>query len=315
MAKKTLSAVIAAALATAILPAGISSAEPNGKDALMDHEESRAAKRYAVIYCPGSLKDKGVYPDQFDEGLKNAYLIAIANIYSDLRNIGFASEDIEVLYHDGTYDASETRDKDLIDLLAREKFGSAPVPASRRNLERCIFRFEGRISANDEFVFVIMNHGDREGKTLVRYYINGYGGDLADRIFPSYIRGLLSGIKAEHQFYVVDSCYSGGFAEELAGKDRIVFSSSSKDSMSVGSRIDFFARSLFDAMSSDDTDLDSNGNISLAEAFSVALDRRKHEVAEQERHGHLGGYRAEGFYPKSFNLEKKGYNVRNVCRR
>jgi hypothetical protein len=261
--------------------------------------------KYAVIFSPGSFKDKELVDYSFDGGTKNSFLITIANIYHSLKKMGYQDKNIRILYHDGRIDASETLDPDKIKALAEDKFSKPADAATSKNLESTLDELSQKIDENDEFTFVVMNHGFREGPTA---YINDFNDDSKQaKIYPSDIELWTSRIKAKNQLFVVDSCYSGQFGVELGKGNRVVLTSSAQYSPSVVSRIDQFSRFFFNAAADLDSDLDGDGKVTVGEAFKVAEEQRLPILEKHKEAGDLAFYKLEGFYAKKFNLDGNNF--------
>ena len=267
-------------------------------------------KKYALIFAPGKNDDEKILKDSFDEGTKNSFLIAIANIYNSLKKAGYNK--IEVLYNDGTIDKSEQRDHDKIEALANEQFTNQRRAATSENLDSMIGQFKETIKEDDEFVFVMMNHGHKDGLTSYIEVFPKRG--EKDRLYPEQLLEKVTGIRAKKQLYVIEACYSGHFGDVLGTGNRAVLTSSESYSPSIISRVDQFSRFFFDALVNDGSDKDNDCKISISEAFENAEKRRKPYLGQHEKEGHLKFYKRNGFFGKSYNLRTNNHIMYRIKR-
>lgn len=268
----------------------------------------REAVKYALIMCPEDYR-KVPESHAFDEGTRNAYLITIANIYHDLKKAGYRPENIEILYHDGTVDANEKRDSAKIRELDEEKHRIGMImPATESNLDRALSRFKEAIEEDDQFTFVLMQHGIKEGKTSYVEYFDEEP-EKAKRLYPKELLAKVSDLRAKEQLYLIDSCYSGCFGEILGSGSRVALASSSCSSPSIVSRADQFGRSVFNAISDKSADANDNGEVSVEEAFNYGETMRKPFLERHRKAGHLAFHPIGGFLGRAYNLEQGNFNL------
>ena len=79
----------------------------------------------------------------------------------------------------------------------------------------------------DNLIIFFSGHGDYNAKKG-RYYICFPDGDMSD----IELKRLLDAIPTQHQIIIMENCYSGGFAEALAAKGRVILTACSKDESS-----------------------------------------------------------------------------------
>lgn len=269
--------------------------------------ENNPKEKYSLIIAPETYRDKKILTD-FDEGIKNAFLLNIASIYDSQKNEGYSPENIHILYADGKIDTSEQYNRPQIEELTQEKYLLGQIiPATKYNIEKTIDSLANKIDSNDEFTLTIMGHGEKDFlETYIK--IPNYKNTIfqPEKITTSDLEKYSEKIKAEQETYIIDACYSGEFAQGLAKENQQVFTSSTKNSPSIISRIDSFSRYLIYAKTDPEADLNNDGIINWEEAFQKAEQERKIILKKHEKSGHtlFGKYPLEGFYGQKYNLRE-----------
>lgn len=248
-------------------------------------------EKHAVILSTESYADKPE-SSEFDEGLKNAFLINVANQYDALLKLGYKKENIQVLFPNAEIDTTETTDNEKIKQIKNVS------PATKHNLYEALSDISKKIEPEDEFTLIIQGHGR---KTRNSSYI-AIG---EERITPEELNQYAERINASKERYIIDACYSGNFGI-LANKNQKVFTSSTSESPGIISKKDSFSRFLMNAYLNPEADENKDGKISDIEAFNYAERQRQPYLKQHEEAGHTYKYLydLEGFKGQKFSKEK-----------
>jgi hypothetical protein len=171
--------------------------------------------------------------------------------------------------------------------------------ATKKNTESVFTHLRKRIGGRD-FLFVFTT--DHGGKSKRTFEINGrtermlvstlsfpgHEKDIDEIELASYINGL----KFRTGVFLFAQCFSGGFAERTAGKNRITISASEKNKGSYGAS---FSNVFFGAFCNRVADADSDGAISIREAFRYALKNDRYTVKGKQKPQMFYGVEGEVF--------------------
>jgi len=135
----------------------------------------------------------------------------------------------------------------------------------------------------DRFLLFMLGHASRTGRGSAKFNLRGR--DITEMEYV----GLINGIPAENQVLIFGFPYSGRLVPQLSAPGRIILTSSSPNegySLQAG-----FGDVFVDAFSTADNDINTDGDISLLEAF-LSLQTRTKEWYEdrgtvQSEHPHL----------------------------
>ena len=107
--------------------------------------------------------------------------------------------------------------------------------------------------------------GDMSDAVAVDETIGLIGGEISDDEVAAVFNGIQCGAKV----FITNTCYGGGFINDLSGPNTIVMSGSLETSQALAG---WFPKLLNDALSSysAQADVDGNGEVSLREAFNFA---------------------------------------------
>ncbi|MEM2971785.1 MAG: NosD domain-containing protein [Candidatus Bathyarchaeia archaeon] len=130
--------------------------------------------------------------------------------------------------------------------------------------------------SNDRVLFFFSGHGYREGYFFYYdYCLIPYDGGL---YVEDYISGVnlddwLNFLESNHLTIILDSCYSGGFINELKKNGRLILTSSDYDEESTiptELQHSLFTNYIIEGLTASSTDADRNKEVSWQEVFSYA---------------------------------------------
>lgn len=158
---------------------------------------------------------------------------------------------------------------------------SVNAPADAKSIRLCFRYLANQIGPNDLLFVYVTNHGclderlltpDAGGRISTQYAekqkiaeIGLFGRYLDELDFAACVDKVKPGVG----IFIFTQCYGGGFAERLAGKNRITISANEKDAV-CDSRA--FSKLFFGAFNRKAADNDANGKISIREAFEYTLE-------------------------------------------
>lgn len=259
-------------------------------------EKTEDKEKYSIIISPESYKHKKILSD-FDQGLKNAFLINTASIYNSQLKHGYKPENIHIFYADGIIDTAENYNKLEIEKLIQDKYISGQIkPANIKDIFHTADSLSKIISSEDEFCLTIMGHG--ENNELGSYILFPENKEI---LRNTDLENISKKINAKTETYIIDACYSGGFAN-VAKENQQVFTSSTEKSPAIISRIDSFSRYLHDAKVNPEADYDCDGKITWNEAFKKAEQTRLPLLKMHEDAGHTRNHPLQGFYGQKYNV-------------
>ena len=170
--------------------------------------------------------------------------------------------------------------RDNIYILDNEGKKVSPYPvdesARRESIIRIFDHLRKKIDDQDLLFVYMTDHGERTLRTFNRDYgkeiaklstlvIPGY--DLDQREFSE----CLQGINPQTGIFLFEQCYSGGFAEEIGkGNYLAIASTKSRNTSSSGINDSFGRYFMLAFRNRQNSDLNSDGKISIGEAFEYA---------------------------------------------
>ncbi|MEM0230823.1 MAG: hypothetical protein QXW00_03270 [Candidatus Woesearchaeota archaeon] len=191
-------------------------------------------------------------------GSKEArHLTNLKNAYRCLINEGFKPENIIVISHKNP-DASG------------RSFCAEP---SILNLEDAINALYNAVDNNDELVVYLTGHGGRrEGEST--FQLSQY--ELSSRCLREYLERIGAGLS----IIVSDQCYSGGFSEEFKEfpYDAIAISSVDEEHQTISKT---FSKTFWEAFQDKSLDLNSDGMVSVREAYLAAEKAHKQALSNE----------------------------------
>jgi hypothetical protein len=202
----------------------------------------KTPEKFAILISGGG-------EERYMENLSLAYQILLEN--------GFKRKNIYILDCDGKYIA----------------YYPADSYASKNTMTILFEHLAKRITSKDLLFVYATDHGDREQKD---FKLNGKEKieevsvlhmDNGDNVDEYEFAHLVESLKFKMGIFLFDQCYSGGFAERLAGKNRIAISACKKNE---ASQINSFPLAFFSAFRENSADSDGDGKISIGEAFNFA---------------------------------------------
>ena len=139
------------------------------------------------------------------------------------------------------------------------------------------------LQPSDRFLLFMLGHASRTGRGSLKFNLRGK--DITEAEYVTHINS----IPAENQILIFGFPYSGRFVPQLSAPGRIILTSSSQNegySLQAG-----FGDTFVDAFSAADNDINSDGDISLLEAFLSLQERTKewyeNDGTVQSEHPHL----------------------------
>lgn len=281
----------------------------------------------AVLFCADSYEDLG----------ENVSLISLSSIYDSLKKMGYPVENIKVFYYDAQEGLKETSNHGKLQAMCKEQFdGRYDNKATLQNLKQALQDLAQTTHEYDEVNVYMSGAGTLQGgiyiavenkdfkprrwtwDNMVKAYLNSRGklietiddtcaemerlGSQRIKINPETLEELIKDIRAREQIFVFDSSYSGKAGQVLGTNKRVVFTSSSPDSICLEGRNESFGRFFYGAMANPYSDNNADGKITLKEAFD-AVDG---ESGMHDWVADILGFSLErrmGFYGQAYNLE------------
>jgi hypothetical protein len=149
-------------------------------------------------------------------------------------------------------------DENIYYLFESDKEPNVDYQATIGNFKKVIEELQEKAGKTDTIVLFLVGHGTYRG-TNSYYTLNGY--NLSDVEMAS----MFKKVKRDKLIFVFSPCNSGGFVNDLSGKNTVVITSTRKDETNSAAFIEPFLAS-FDGIG----DANSDGKVSFAEAFNYA---------------------------------------------
>jgi len=130
--------------------------------------------------------------------------------------------------------------------------------ATIKNFKKVIEELQGKTSIRDTIILFLIGHGTYNG-TNSYYSLNDYN------ISDTEMAGMFKNIKRDKLIFIFSPCNSGGFVDDLSGKNTVVITSTQKNETNRAAFIEPILTS-FDGTG----DMNSDGKVSFAEAFNYA---------------------------------------------
>ena len=169
------------------------------------------------------------------------------------------------------------------DMGDAEKPGLVDAKSRREPVLTAFAQLTEKIQPSDRFLLFMLGHASRTGRGTPKF--NLMGRDISEAEYVT----LINGIPAESQILIFGFPYSGRLAPQLSAPKRIILTSSSPNegySLQAG-----FGDVFVDAFSTATADTNSDGAISLLEAFLSVEGRTKKWYEDsgtiQSEHPHL----------------------------
>ena len=194
-----------------------------------DTGSNQTPQKYAIIASGAS------YDSQHYAWFLNSTSMA----YKLLKNNGYPDENIYYLFESA-------------------KESNVDYEATIGNFKKVIEELQEKAGKTDTIVLFLIGHGTYRG-TNSYYTLNGY--NLSDVEMAS----MFKNVKRDKLIFVFSPCNSGGFVDDLSGKNTVVITSTRKDETNSAAFIEPFLAS-FDGIG----DANSDGKVSFAEAFNYA---------------------------------------------
>jgi hypothetical protein len=207
------------------------------------------ANKYAVLLSGGYRAAKAYY--RYWNDLKYMYSILVNRYAYDTRNI-------IVLYKDGV-----AEDTDM----------PVNVSANYQHFNNTFNYLESIMDAKDTLFIYTTNHGSEDGLCLYYYQI----------VSPEHFAEVLNPIQYHKMIIVMEQCNSGVFIPALSGPSRVIMTAASATESSwscdTEGSYDEFVYHFMTAVNMETPggtvvtwhDVDTNGYISMREAFNYAL--------------------------------------------
>ena len=169
------------------------------------------------------------------------------------------------------------------DMGDSEKPGLVDAESRHEPILTAFAELTEKIQPSDRFLLFMLGHASRIGRGSPKF--NLMGRDISETEYVT----LINGIRAENQILILGFPYSGRLVPQLSAPGRIILTSSSPNegySLQAG-----FGDVFVDAFSTATADTNSDGAISLLEAF-LSVERRTKKWYEdlgtiQSEHPHL----------------------------
>ncbi len=209
-----------------------------------------------------------------EKSFYDAFWGATSRFHQLLTNeYGYAPDQITFLFEDiGDTSQSGQGTLELVD-----------AESNREQVLAAFNQLAKTVQPSDRFLLFMLGHASRTGRGSVKFNLRGR--DITE---VEYV-GLIDSIPAENQVLIFGFPYSGRLVPQLSAPGRIILTSSSPNegySLQAG-----FGDVFVDAFSTADNDTNTDGDISLLEAF-LSLQTRTKEWYEnhgivQSEHPHL----------------------------
>jgi len=194
-----------------------------------DTSSNQTPQKYAIIASGAS----------YDSQHYTWFLNSTSMAYKLLKNNGYADENIYYLFESA-------------------KESNVDYEATIGNFKKVIEELQGKAGKTDTIVLFLIGHGTYRG-TNSYYTLKGY--NLSDVEMMS----MFKNVKRDKLIFVFSPCNSGGFIDDLSGRNTVVITSTRKDETNSAAFIEPFLAS-FDGIG----DANSDGKVSFAEAFNYA---------------------------------------------
>lgn len=204
-------------------------------------ENNFNSQRYAVVVSGASL----------DSQHYKWFLNSTNMAYKLLKNNGYIDENIYYLFENS---------KELY----------VDYEATIDNFKKISAELQEKAKDKDNIVLFLIGHGSYRS-TNSYYSLSDYS--LSDIELAE----LFKNIKRNKLVFVFSPCNSGGFVDNLSGKNTIVITSTRKDESNRAAFIEPFLTS-FDGIG----DTDKNGKVSFEEAFNYACINVKEQFADND---------------------------------
>ncbi len=203
-------------------------------------DDNQSQQKYAIVVS-GASNDNQHY---------EWFLNSTSMAYDLLKNNGYLDENIYYLFEN-----SEEKDVDY--------------EATINNFKKVTRELQEKAREMDSIVLFLIGHGAfTNGNSY--YALNNYK-------LPDFeMSEIFEDIKRDKLIFVFSPCNSGGFIDNLSGKNTIVISSTREDETNRAAFIEPFLAS-FDGIG----DANSDGKISFAEAFNYASENVRKQYIDQ----------------------------------
>ncbi len=220
--------------------------------------------------------------ESYEPEQETKYAFLVAGLSK--RNIGADSRFRDSLAHTYLTLQKNGYSKDNIIILDEvgESNGLYPVdgPASKEAIGKVMDYLSTHVDSNDSVYFGFISHGGR-----VEREIEGTKKELSTFLLPGEdidqveLARLTEKINPEEGLFFIDSCYSGGFAEEIGavkGRNYVAVSSTTANELTVSTNYKKIPSYYFvDALNNKEiADSNEDGKISANEAFNYMWDKR-----------------------------------------
>ena len=206
----------------------------------------KESQKYAVLVS-------GLAEDRFRTNLRDTYQM--------LQKEGFQPENIFILDYRGD----------------KNDFYPVDGPASKKAVQEVFGYLKGRITTQDEVVFWFDDHGGTRKKE-----INGKNKELSTICLPGEdidqieLADLASKLNPKQGLFIIDACYSGGFAEEMKRiRKPFLTITATTNQGTLGTKENSLSRFLVEGISKPSlADKNNDGKTSIQEAFDYMFDKR-----------------------------------------
>jgi len=212
---------------------------------LSSNSTKEGPQKYAVLVS-------GLAEERFRDNLENVYRM--------LQKEGFKPENVFVLDYRGD----------------KNNFYPVDGPASKKAVQEVFEYLSKKVTPQDDIVFWFDDHGSTIKKT-----IDGKIKELSTICLPGEdidqkeLADLASGLNPKQGIFVIDSCYSGGFASEMATMHKPFLTiTATTDRETACTENVSVSKFLVEALSEPKlADKNKDGRTSAQEAFDYMLDK------------------------------------------
>ncbi|MDE0323270.1 MAG: DUF3857 domain-containing protein [Candidatus Poribacteria bacterium] len=169
------------------------------------------------------------------------------------------------------------------DMGDSEKQGLVDAESKRDQVLAAFDQFTKTLQRSDRFLLFMLGHASRTGRGAPKF--NLMGRDITEAEYVT----LINSVPAENQILIFGFPYSGRLVPQLSKPGRIIITSSSPNegySLQAG-----FGDVFVDAFSTADSDTNSDGDVSVLEAFLLLQERTEawytQDGSIQSEHPHL----------------------------
>ena len=201
------------------------------------HDPTTVNHRYAVLIGGGHNIEENFAG--FWNGIVNMYDNLVGDYgYNDDDWSGFDphTDNIAVLYTNGYNPTDQGDNKNMnqanySNAIATNK-QIIDLPATRSNINN-VFEKLGDVMTDDDFLFVFVScHGDTFGTDSSAFYVwDGDNSEISGDRFEDDVNQIFN---YNRMIFLILSCHSGGFINNLHGDDRIVITPCKRDELSIG---------------------------------------------------------------------------------